>query len=255
MSEAEDSSRPRLPLKLNWPTVFSYLAALVAASTVVLHLMGAVKHQHYLHHWIISSSLFLKSTDWILINGFYGIFDRSLAALVTIVGNLHLWVLATFLLGIYIFILRWPIGKASDRPPAWFVRQPQWRRYLIRYMLLTALFMGIFPLVLALLTVFISVPAGLGEFAGKATAEKHAKEFRKGCELSRFSCVALKRGDDVVTTGFVIDTSPTHVAIVDAQTLRGRVFHWRISSSLPFEGQSQTMALRPLSALDRGDHA
>ncbi|MET4579446.1 hypothetical protein [Ottowia thiooxydans] len=90
-------------------------------------------------------------------------------------------------------------------------------------MVLTALFMGIFPLVLALLTVFVRVPAGLGEFAGKASAEQHELEFRKGCQLSMYSCVELKRNDEFVATGFVLDTSPTHIAIVDAQTQRGRV--------------------------------
>jgi hypothetical protein len=90
-------------------------------------------------------------------------------------------------------------------------------------MLFTALFVSVVPSALFLLTAFMAVPAALGETAGKAAAESEASEYRRGCKDSNIPCAELKRGDQTIATGFVLDSSPSHIAIFDVQLQRGRV--------------------------------
>lgn len=223
MSQTEEISRPRSLLSLNLPLALSLLTALIAAGTVTLHLVGAVVHRQYLGHWGINADLFPKSTDWILINGYYGVADSFISFLKAIVGNLLWLATAAVALGLYIFILLTPWIPASGEAPAWILRQPPWRRRLIRQMLLTALFVVTAPLALFLLTVFIAVPAALGETAGKTAAERATLQHKKGCDLSKIPCIELKREGNVIGTGFVLDSSPSHIAIFDTQAQRGRV--------------------------------
>lgn len=213
---------PRRSLTLNWPTALSLVTALVAAGTVALHLIGHVKHRQYLKHWGIDAGLFPKSADWTVINGYYGIVDRFVAILIAMLGNLHWLAAAAIILGVYVFILLSPAG-ISDEAPAWLLRQSAWRRRLIRQMLLTALFVSVVPCALFLLIAFMAVPAALGETAGRAAAENEAAEYRKGCQTSKIACVELKRGGEVIATGFVLDSSPSHIAIFEAHDQRSRV--------------------------------
>lgn len=214
---------PRRSLTLNWPTALSLFTALVAAGTVTLHLIGDVRHRHYLKHWGIDAGLFPKSADWVLINGYYGVVDRFVAILIAMLGNLHWLAAAVLILGVYVFMLLSPTSGASDETPGWLLRQPAWRRRLIRQMLLTALFVSVVPCALFLLTAFMAVPAALGETAGKAAAENEASEYRKGCQVSKIACVDLKRDGEVIATGFVLDSSVSHIAIFEAHEQRSRV--------------------------------
>jgi len=223
MPQTKEISRSRSLLTLGWPPVLSLSTAVVAAGTVTLHLIGDVRHRFYLKYWGIDASLFPKTTDWILINGYYGVVDRFIAILVAILGNLHWLAAAAAIFGFYIFVLLTPMGAASGEPPAWLLRLPAWLRRLIRQMVLTILFASGIPCALILLTAFMAVPAALGEIGGKAAAEKEAAEYRKGCKLSKFPCVELKRGGDVIATGFVLDSSSSHIAIFDAQVQRTRI--------------------------------
>ena len=222
---------------MNWPTALSLFTALVAAGTVTLHLIGDVRHRQYLGYWGIDAGLFPKTTDWILINGYYGVVDRFVAILIAMLGNVHWLATAAVILGVYVFILLSPASGASGEAPAWLLRQPEWRRRLIWQMLLTGLFVSVVPCALFLLTAFMAVPAALGETAGKAAAQNEASEYRKGCQTSKIPCVELKGEGGVISTGFVLDSSPSHIAIFDAQMQRGRVIALEklevVSSRLP----------------------
>ncbi|WP_220092651.1 hypothetical protein, partial [Enterococcus sp. HPCN18] len=84
----EETIQPDKPYRVRWTTILSLLTALVAAGTIALHLIGAIIHRQYLRHFAISSDLFPKPVDWILINGYYGLVDRFILFLVTVAGNL-----------------------------------------------------------------------------------------------------------------------------------------------------------------------
>lgn len=223
MSQPEKIIQPRRLSTVSWPTVLSLATAFVAVGAVTLHLIGDVRHRHYLSYWGIDAGLFPKTADWILVNGYYGVVDRFVAILIAILGNLHWLAAATVILGLYVFILQSPTGGTSGEAPQWLLRQPEWRRRLIRQMLLTALFVSVVPCALFLLTALMAVPAALGETAGKTAAESEASEYRRGCKDSKIPCAELKREDQTIATGFVLDSSPSHIAIFDVQLQRARV--------------------------------
>lgn len=223
MQKEKETIQRRSLFSAHWPVALSLLTAITAIGTVTLHIIGNTRHQQYLKYWGIDSDIFPKTTEWILINGYYGIFDRFIAILSAIFSNIHWLAAATLIGGIYIFILLTPIGSAPRETPAWLLHRPEWFRRFIKQMFLTALFMSFAPLALFFLTAFLAVPAAFGETAGTAAAVSASIEHKKGCQVSKISCVELKRNGDFLATGFLLDSSPTHIAIFDAQLQRGRV--------------------------------
>ena len=223
MSHSEENTPSRKRFALSWPIALSALTAIAAAGTTALHLIGEVQHRQYLQYWNVDANLFPKPVDWILINGYYGVFDRMAATLTVVLANLPWLAVATVILGLYLFLLRSPVASGSGEPPAWLLRLPQWGQRLIRQLLLTALFVAVVPLALFLLAIFMAIPAVLGETAGKAAAQSEAVEYMKGCDNSKIPCVELRREGEVVATGFLLESSPSHIAIFDAQSQRGRV--------------------------------
>ena len=223
MPQPEKESRTSRLINLNFSMVLSLLASVVAAGTVTLHLIGDLRHKHYLQHWGVEDSLFPKTADWILINGYYGVVDRFFSIVIAILGNLHWVAIASIILGLYIYILLTPNTGRPAQVPRWFLRLPEWTQRLFRQMLLTALFMSTVPLALLLFTAFMAVPAAFGETAGKAVAIAHASEIQKGCNLSKIPCAELKSGHESIAKGYVLDSSPSHIAIFDVDLQRARV--------------------------------
>lgn len=249
MSSSEAVIAPQKSARPGWPVVLSLLTALVTAGTVTLHLIGVIRHRIYLGYWGIDAGLFPKTTDWILINGYFGLFDRSFAILGAVFSNLHWLLVAGIVLGLYVFALLSPVGAGTGKFPNWLRRQPAWRQRMIKQVVLTTLVVGIAPLALFLLTAFMVIPAALGEQAGKTVAEASALEYKKGCEKSKYPCVQLSKNGQVIATGFVLDDSPTHIAVFDVQLQRGR--------TLPRDGLEVTSARAPriglAGASDKGD--
>ena len=221
---SQDRPTPAAKERLaQWPTLLSFLTAFVATGTIALHLIGVVRHRQYLRFWGIDADLFPKATDWILINGYYGIVDRFSVILKTIIENWHWLGVASILIGIYIFILQTPASNTPGKLKEWVLRRAEWQQRLARYIFLTAMAVVMTPLTLILLTAFMVIPAALGESGGTASAESMKIELIKGCELAKIACVELKKDDKVIAKGFVLDTSASYVAIFDTQTQRSRV--------------------------------
>jgi hypothetical protein len=222
MSQEQETPKDIRSKALNWSKLLSAATVLVAACTVVLHVIGATRHQNYLSFWGINHGLFPKTTDWTLINGYYGVFDRFVAILSATLSNLHWLAIASIILGIYVFLLLTPIGGPAKKP-AWLDRlSPGWKR-LLRQVALTAICVLASPFVLVLVTAFLAVPAAFGEIAGKSAAEREVAEYKKGCELARTPCVELSKDGSIIATGFVLDINPSHIAIFDEQLQRARV--------------------------------
>ena len=219
--------RPENPTRsyrlAQWPTLLSFLTAFVATGTIALHLIGVVRHRQYLRFWGIDADLFPKSTDWILINGYYGIVDRFSVILKTIIENWHWLGVASILIGIYIFILQTPASNTPGKLKEWVLRRAEWQQRLARYIFLTAMAVVMTPLTLILLTAFMVIPAALGESGGTASAESMKIELMKGCELAKIACIELRKDEKVISKGFVLDTSASYVAIFDTQIQRSRV--------------------------------
>ncbi len=69
--------------------MLSLLTALVAVDTVTLHVVGVASHRAYLQYWGIDAGVFPRSTDLVLINGYYGLVNQSALAFLGILANLE----------------------------------------------------------------------------------------------------------------------------------------------------------------------
>jgi hypothetical protein len=221
-TETSAQKAPRAQ-SLNWTSALSVLTALVALGSVILHFIGDVSHRQYLKFWGVDSGLFPKSTDWILINGYYSLVTRFIVILDVIFKNLLWLAVVAIVAGLYVAFLLSPMGGGRGELPSWLKRRPEWVRRLFANMLTTALFVAAFPLALFVLTSVMVIPAALGEGAGRATAESELGVFQKGCVASARPCVEVRKEGQLVATGFVLDSSTSYLAIFDERTQQGRV--------------------------------
>jgi hypothetical protein len=205
------------------------MSALSAGAALALHFVGMVAHRSYLSYWGLDAGLFPKANDWVLMNGYYSIFHRSVAALNAIYAQLLIFPLVAVLIALYVSFLLSPTEFGANRVFNLVVEQVPVRfRGFVRRASVVFLITLILPLVLFALTAFLAVPALLGETAGTAIGEQHSMEFSKGCAKSRQKCIELKRNGSAIATGYVIDSSTAHIAIFDTDLNRAR--------SLPRDG-------------------
>ena len=52
--------------------------------------------------------------------------------------------------------------------------------------------------------------------------ERHAADFKKGCVQSKVQCIELRRDGNAVATGYLLDSSNTHIANFDTAVKRAR---------------------------------
>jgi hypothetical protein len=210
-------SRPSLP------TLLSVAAAFAAFGTVTLHFLGEVAHRAYLSAWGIDPGLFPKAADWLLVNGYYVLFDRFFAFLRAAGSNLLIFAAAAVGAGLYVFVLLTPLGPPSTSKWEWFQKLSPWIQRLIRQTSLTALVIGLLPLALIVVTAFMAIPAIVGETAGRSLAEREESEYLKGCSTAKYSCVEVMKDGATIATGFILESSVSHMAIFDTGLKRGRL--------------------------------
>lgn len=219
----EESESPRRLIRPTWSVVLSLLTALVAVGTVTLHVIGAASHRAYLQYWGIDAGVFPMSTDLVLINGYYGLVNQSARAFLGILANLGWWAAAAVGVAFYLFILLSPWDAGSGAVAKWLSGRAAWVQRLARCLACTLLVAVIIPFMLIAWTAVMIVPDAVGAANGKAHAEREAVEFAKGCEKSKHMCVELKKDGQKLGSGFVLDGSPSYIAIFDAQLKRARV--------------------------------
>lgn len=222
MSREQPESPPRL-IRPTWSGVLSLLTALAAVGTVTLHIVGMASHRAYLEFWGIDAGVFPKSTDLVLINGYYGLVNQSALALLGILANFGWWAAAAAGVALYLFILLSPWDAGSGAVGAWLTGRAAWVQRLARYLAGTLLVAAIIPAMLTAWTAVMIVPDAVGAASGRAHAEREAAEFTKGCEKSKRVCVELKKDGQALGLGFVLNGSPSYIAIFDAQLKRARV--------------------------------
>ena len=222
MPPEEPESQHRL-IRPTWLGVLSFLTALVGVGTVTLHVVGVASHRAYLQFWGIDAGVFPKSTDLVLINGYYGLVNQSALAFLGILANFGWWAAAAVGVALYLFVLLSPWNAGSGAVAKWLAGRAAWVQRLARYLAGTFLVAVSIPVVLIAWTAVMIVPDAVGAASGKAHAEREAAEFTKGCEKSKQPCVELKKGGESLGSGFVLDGSPSYIAIFDAQLKRARV--------------------------------
>ena len=177
----------------------------------------------YLQYWGFDAGVSPKSTDLVLINGYYGLVNQSALAFLGILANFGLLAAAAVGVALYLFVLLSPWDAGSGAVVKWLTGRVAWVQRLARYLAGTFLVAVIIPVVLIAWTAVLIAPDAVGAGSGKAHAEREAAEFARGCERSKHMCVELKKGGVALGSGFVLDGSPSSIAILDAQLKRARV--------------------------------
>jgi len=70
---AEPPSKPLL----SWRTATAIATASVGVGAVLLLAIGSIRHNVFLAQIGMDADLFPKSTDWLMLYGFYGVFNRA----------------------------------------------------------------------------------------------------------------------------------------------------------------------------------
>ena len=223
---AETSSVPTKRVTWTWQGFLAGTSALVGVAAVLLHLIGNAVHQSYLDKWGVDAGQFPKSTDWLVIQGYYGLWNALGVALLSLMSNV-LWVIvAGTLLALYVAALKskWnPLENWESEVPRWVARWPE----SVRKGLLLALMGGLISIVLIpvmfSLFVFAGLPALVGKGIGEELAVRQARDFSRGCAASKSACIRLLKGDVLVSEGYLIDSSDSHIALLDSTLKKARV--------------------------------
>jgi hypothetical protein len=225
-------SRPdttlKSPLKPNWSRLTKIGAISAAIGSVSLHLMGQVAHRVYLQQMGVSAGHFPKTTDWLVINGYYTLGTRFLALMKAFFAHTLLIALAILVFGVYMYGMevlgRWLKSKA---PALKLAGLPAWASDVIRNLLASAFVVIGIPVAVMFVMLVLLLPAVVGETAGKDVAAKEMTRFMAGCDRGESNtsanCSQIVMDGKVLATGYVIDASQSHVAIFDPETRRTTV--------------------------------
>jgi hypothetical protein len=223
-----DIDYPKRPLA--WPGFLAVTTVLVATATVLLHLLGMEVHRTYLAAWNINSTQFPKSTDWLLLNGYHGVWNGIAMLFLAMVQNFHWWVAGAITFVFYVWLLTSAWNPFSDLGEkfSWIQNLPNWLRRLGLLISVGTLMSALLvPITLALF-ILIGIPAQTGSAIGEKIFESHYKQISKGCAVSKSRCIQILKNGTPHSSGFVLDVSATHLAYFDTGLLRAR--------AIPLEG-------------------
>lgn len=224
--QAESLSATSKRLTWTWQGFLAVTSALVGAAAVLLHLIGNAVHQSYLDKWGIDPGQFPKSTDWLVIQGYYGIWNALGVALSSLMRNVEWVIFAGVLIALYAAALKadWdPFGDMAEKLPAWTQKLPKSLRTVFPVILFGGFFaVAALPLIFALF-VFTGLPAIVGKGIGDDLAQRQSRDFARGCIESTTACVRLLKDEKLVSEGYLIDSSDSHIAVLDMSLKRVRV--------------------------------
>ena len=223
---------PNHDAALPWSALAKVGAALAAVGGIAFHFLGLVGHMAYLHAWGVDSGLFPKPIDWLMTNGAAAFVDRTtvvLAAANTITGRLVAAALLFFVMLTLAFrvVARQPARPDTSRAAP---KAGPWTRSIGFGLASTFSAFAAVPIAMFLFTTLIVFPWVMGETYGAAATKRERAIFNAGCQAASvgYRCIEVRKGDQVLVRGFLIESSPTHSAIYDAATRRAR--------TLPREG-------------------
>lgn len=194
---------------------------MAAAGAVCLHLLGDQIHRTYMRQWAVDADLFPKAADWILSNGYNGLVTFGIQSLVAIFQNFWWMPLASIPLGAYVWLLLSPLGLNRLQTKQWEWLRTWWGK-VIGYILKTLLILIFFPFALLLVVLVAAIPAVVAESVGKSVAEQEQADFHLGCEKSKAVCIQFLKAGNEVAKGYILDSSPSHIALFDVSLQRSR---------------------------------
>lgn len=200
---------------VTWPRVIAASTAFIGVATILLQLLGVVIHRTYLSAWGVSADQFPKPLDWLLINGYYGIWNGTAMLLLATIKNLSWVAISALALTLYIRLLLSSWNPFSITESAWAKKLPGWLKTLVSLAATSTGIVFFLFFILSLVFTLIGVPAKAGRAIGQEYVRIHSSDFAKRCEQSRAMCVELRKNDASIGVGYLLDISATHVAYLD----------------------------------------
>jgi hypothetical protein len=213
---------PAARFRWSWASFLSLATALIAVGSATLHLVGSIWHRNYLSYWGVDPELFPQSTDQVMLTGFYALFDRLLLVLTALVAEWYLVLLAVAALVLFAMYIDAITDKAVDAVVRVAHNGRPWRRRAVQGAMVGLLFTSSVFLATVVLVALMSIPAAAAEMSAKKSADANAADFAKGCAASKRSCVEIKRSGQPPIHGYLLDSSPAHLAVFDAGIRRSR---------------------------------
>lgn len=213
---------PPARFRWSWASFLSLATALVAVGSATLHLVGSIWHWQYLSHWGVDAKLFPQATDQILLTGFYALFDRLLLLLTALIKESYLVLLAVAVLFLFALLVDALTDKAVDVVVKVAHNGRPWRKRALQGVMLGMGLTSFALLATFVLVALMGIPAAAAEMSAKKTAEGHSADFAKGCAASKRSCIEIKRAGQAPILGYLLESSPTHLAVFDAGLRRSR---------------------------------
>ncbi len=216
---------PRRAPRWTWQGVLAFATALTGASAVLLHLIGNALHKTYFSQWGIDTGPFPKSSDWLVIMGYYGIWSALARALLDAVKNWYFVLMVCVGLVLYVGYLANPRrpSEAIDRFSRVIANLPKWVRRGLAFMFGGTILCIVAIWVMATAFVLVGIPARIGHSIGEEFVQSEIKDFALGCEASRRKCIRLLRDGSPVGEGYLLESSQTHIAFLDVSMQRVRV--------------------------------
>lgn len=196
----------------------------VPAAAAMLYFVGSESHEVQLAVLGVDYGPFKKSTEWLLIRGFH----VTKVQLAEISPHLLNWavLVAVAVLAALVHVSTWA-GKAIDRkipktPPAW-VRHPLVNLGMTTW-LSTAVYL-ILPMFVILMVLLMMAGTAFGKTAGRDLALRQLAMYKKGCDAATLlhTCFEIRKGDEKIAKGFILDSSESHVAFFDVDMQASRV--------------------------------
>lgn len=192
--------------------------------TAALHLIGAVVHRRYLAHWNVDSTLFPRSADLVLVTGYDAVLAGALMVLSAIYRQWALFFLAVVVgVGIVFAGNRLLDHGVDALVKSRLVGWKWFRRGTI--VLASGLGGASFVLIAVVMAVgVLSMPLAVAEASAAETVHRDAADFSKGCLASQRACVEIRRPSQENVRGYLLDSSPQHLAVFDVERKVARTF-------------------------------
>ena len=214
------------PKSIPWSGILKATGAVgTAVGGYLVHLSGSISHRHYVYEWGLDPGLFPLSTEATFIEGFYALIDRLAKIQTTIWSGSTFFGISIVLLPTVLLFARQRIDRklstlSVPKPPVWAFK---WQGDLLQSFMISAIVVLSLQLPITFLILLMAGPAALAESAGQDAAIRELAKFQKGCDADvQARCMELRKGNDVVAKGFLLTSSPTHIAIYDVQMRAGR---------------------------------
>lgn len=243
--KTDEAPTPHGGLRWEWTGLLSFATALVAVGSATLHLVGSIWHRNYLAYWGIDSKLFPQSTDQVLLNGFYALFDRLVLLFWALGAEWHtvLLVIGTVIVAVLASYVDVWADKAVETLAKMVKRGRLWRARVTIGLAVGLLITSFAIRATFVLVVSMGDPAAAAETAAKKSVDERAEDFARGCDHSTRRCAEIRRVGQEPIVRYLLETSPSQLAIFDVDTSRSRAL---------FREGAEIISARPISVMMRG---